>query len=320
MFYFRRDVWEIKMLNLPKERMGYEVPDLDFSRVNNKYNKKMLKKFIGSQIRTREIIINTIYHKLLKISIFLCWLDKDIREVTFANADDYSHHLSSQNLTDAVYNEYIFTMREFMEYIRAHTPVENYFKEVDCRSLYPRKPRDIDNKTFFNILSKLEKLPLNIRLMFFILYAGLPIYTMLQLERDCLEQSDNIYKLRFCNSNHKKYDYIKIPKNLYLLIEYYLRERKIDSNYLFPYSKDSARSDIYVTLRRYLMEILDDGESGNFRLSDFKNAFLFRLFYHGVPLLTIRSIVKIKSFSALSKKHERFSNSKLKIILDAMQK
>ena len=247
--FFDNDIWDLTKLSLSESRVNKSInyKSINFSRVADSSNKTLLKKYTRYLFSNTRLSLSSVVARVNRLNIFLIFYgDINLQDLTRQDIEKYYEWLSTRNLKDKSYNEYIYSAYVFLEYccIYGYIPTNHtYFS--DCRKVrHTQKIRYVDEDVIMQIFDILDKIPFKICYMFLLIYCtGMRLSEVCELKIGCLYKTKDGTFVRFYQTKMRKEVTNPIPDGLYKLLEKYRKQTYDNSNphaYMF-----SATEKVY---------------------------------------------------------------------------
>ena len=236
------DIWPVSHFNLAPQRQSPSMTyrSINFTRIKNETNKRLIKKFIMSLLTETDVSMSTIMGRLSVCSHMLNVSDKPYPEWTPEDCDKMLEHLNDGNHNRVTRTADINHMRVFTNFLL----MEGLIEDSPIKQLYELTPlgqyqfkttapdRYIVNQ-IFNVLP--EVCDIMLVLTYLAIYCtGMRVSEACELKRNCLEERNGVFFIRFYSTKFRKEVSNQIPKALYEMIWEYRHNLQSESEWLFP--------------------------------------------------------------------------------------
>lgn len=234
------DVINLDKLNVSEVRKGpYKQRYIDCRRIKDKTNRQIVIRYLISLVTETDLSISTIKTKFLYMVDSLnsnennctVWTDNDIRncfiEITHMNLSNNSKRDRISSIT----NFFNYLSEEKIIINSSVWVIANEFNIKVQTNYRKTAPSPFVVQQFFSYLDSADE---TTKLMLLILYCtGMRISELQHIKRDCLERRNNATFIRFYQSKMRKEVSNIIPEKLALMIESYVQNNPVESDYLF---------------------------------------------------------------------------------------
>lgn len=297
--YFDNDLWNLKSFNIPLSRYNPSNPrsSLHFFQIQEKDNKILFKEYIRYLIFETNDSITTIMNIQTRIRKYICFLGKTlIVNSNLVYIEEYFSSLLDTTITGFTYNDILNSIQRFHNYLfdQGKSAFSFNCEQLRVRNLRKvHKNSAISKNTVQEIYRSLDKLSLQVRLMFIIIHnTGMRINELCTLEVDSFIRKGNFHFIRYYNYKFSSFVLNLIPYELYLIYKEFISSKlntNTKSNYLFS-NKFGENYSAPALRRKIKLEIAKLELSSNFVFAphDLRHTIATLMHELGIPVQYIQ--------------------------------
>lgn len=241
---WKANIWYLERFMFKDGRMNpaREIEKISFGKIEIDENRDQIKKYLKYQIGVAQRrSMQTIRCEYYDILEFLKFCDQEKLKWSDINSEDIKDYIAlvdQREIQAEAYNRKIISIARFFNYVGMNKqPVyfEYYLKTVHIK----HNNRTVPVEKQKEILLKLKYLPMHLRLMFLNLWAeGIRICEVCILKAGMYTWDGQDAWLKIYQNKMKKEKVIPIPKELYELMNLYIKEQGIaPDEYVFQSQK-----------------------------------------------------------------------------------
>lgn len=297
--HWHANVWYMERFHLQEDRINPSNPvqRLSFLEVTNKRNRELIQEYAKYHVGIGRLTVANIRAQLYHIRDIMEHFKEEtsICQVNGEQLDHYFRELQNREVKDETINKKILDIASFYQYLK----IKGYIKKIPfvpeyyiAKSYQNHIDRNVEEKTYMEILHKLHLFPEIDRLIFLHLWCtGLRISEVCTLKGDAYYWDRVDAWLKVYQIKMKADKMIPIPFQLYKIMKSYIEKNHISSKeYVFK-GRDGGAYRVGSFNKSFQECCMKNGIAGstyNFQAHDYRHTLATRFYDDGVSLQTIR--------------------------------